>query len=185
MAENWSPDAYILAWDFASHAHQGQTYSGPKEGQRIAYINHIGSVAMEVLWALGSAPEADGNLALQSALLHDVLEDTPCTFEELVALFGKAVAEGVSALTKNTTLPSKKAQMLDSLARIQQQAPEIWIVKMADRISNLQYPAYHWNSEKIRAYHEEALLIYETLKSAHPRLSERLLSKIKIYENWF
>jgi len=43
MESNWSQDVYLKAWDFATIAHQGQTYAGPIAGQRIDYINHIGS----------------------------------------------------------------------------------------------------------------------------------------------
>lgn len=76
---NWNQDIYIKAWDFATIAHHGQTYGGPKEGQRIEYINHIGSVAMELIWALSQTTDIDGSLAIQCALLHDTIEDTAVT----------------------------------------------------------------------------------------------------------
>jgi len=58
----------------------------------------------------------DEDLAVQYALLHYVLEDTTSTYEELEAEFGKAVLEGISALSKDKSLEKSK-QMEDSLRR--------------------------------------------------------------------
>jgi len=65
--------------------------------------------------------------------------------------FGKAVTDGVKALTKNESLP-KDRQMSDSLHRIKLQPSEIWAVKLADRITNLQPPPAYWSREKIPNY---------------------------------
>ena len=62
---NWSQEVYNKAWRFATLAHHGQTYGSFEKGQKIDYINHIGSVAMEVIWALHLSPACDGNLAVQ------------------------------------------------------------------------------------------------------------------------
>lgn len=181
---NWSPDKYKEAWNFATVLHHGQTYGGWEEGMHIDYLNHIGSVAMEVIWALPATPDYDADLALQCALLHDVLEDTDTTYEVVLAQFGQPVADGVSALTKDKTLPSKKAQMEDSLARVQQQPPEIWLVKMADRITNLYHPPYYWDDEKIEAYRVEAIVIYRALHPASEKLAGRLIQKIEAYQRF-
>ena len=61
LMNSWDPDVYSKAWHFATLAHQGQLYGGPTEGISIDYINHIGNVAMEVLWALSAAPDFDAN----------------------------------------------------------------------------------------------------------------------------
>ena len=42
MTNLWDPEIYLKAWHFATRAHDGQTYGGPEEGMRVAYINHIG-----------------------------------------------------------------------------------------------------------------------------------------------
>ena len=70
---NWNPDIFSKAWNFATLYHQGQTYGGAQKGQKIPYINHLGSVGVEVIWALSTAPELDGDLAIQCALLHDTI----------------------------------------------------------------------------------------------------------------
>ncbi|MES2673831.1 MAG: HD domain-containing protein [Pseudomonadota bacterium] len=184
MTSNWTQDIFVKAWDFATLAHHGQTYGGPVEGQKFDYINHIGSVAMELIWALNNTPEADGNLAIQCALLHDTLEDTKITYEEVVSMFGQDVAEGVRALTKNESLATKHEQMLDSLQRIKKQPVEVWMVKLADRITNLSAPPFYWSREKKISYREEALIIHEELHTANMFLSERLLSRIESYQNY-
>ena len=184
MTATWSQEVFIKAWDFATLAHQGQTYGGPAEGQRIDYINHIGSVAMELIWALGSNPELNGDLAIQCALLHDVIEDTKYAYDDIVNEFGTSVANGVLALTKNMQLPSKQEQMQDSLARIKQQPMEVWMVKMADRITNLSEPPAYWTREKKIAYRTEAQLIYDALHTANAPLAARLIQRMADYQNY-
>lgn len=185
MTTNWSQDIFVKTWDFATLAHHGQTYGGPVEGQRFDYINHIGSVAMELIWALNNTPTADGNLAIQCALLHDTIEDTEVTYEEVISVFGKKVADGVMALTKNETLPTKHEQMLDSLKRIKDQPTEVWMVKLADRITNLSAPPFYWSKEKKIGYRDEALVIHSELHTANKLLSERLIARIHSYQNYF
>ena len=184
MASNWSQDVFVKAWDFATLAHHGQTYGGPLEGQKFDYINHIGSVVMELIWALNNTPAADGNLAIQCALLHDTIEDTSVTYEEILLTFGENVAKGVQALTKNEQLPTKHEQMLESLARIKMQPAEVWMVKLADRITNLSAPPFYWTKEKKIKYRDEALLIHSELYTANSFLSERLISRIDSYQNY-
>jgi len=180
----WSPEIFKTAWNFATLAHHGQTYGGPSPEMQIDYINHIGSVAMEVIWALDTLPEYDADLAVQCAILHDVIEDTKYSYEDVEQQFGAAVADGVMALTKNDELPTKEAKMQDSLWRIQQQPPEIWLVKMADRIANLYHPPYYWTDEKKLAYKQEAILIYQTLKAGSDKLAQRLWQKIAAYDRF-
>ena len=184
MTSNWSQEVFVKAWDFATLAHHGQTYAGPLEGQQYDYINHVGSVAMELIWALNSTPAADGNLAIQCALLHDTLEDTDTSYEDVALVFGKSVADGVKALIKNESLPTKHDQMIDSLQRIKMQPVEIWMVKLADRITNLSAPPFYWTKEKKIKYREEALLIHNELHTANKLLSERLLARINSYQNY-
>ncbi|MBC3917631.1 bifunctional (p)ppGpp synthetase/guanosine-3',5'-bis(diphosphate) 3'-pyrophosphohydrolase [Undibacterium sp. CY18W] len=177
----WTPDIYAKAWDFSSRQHNGQTYGGKVEGEKVEYINHVASVAMEVIWALQFNATANAALAVQCALLHDTLEDTSASYDLLKAEFGQAVADGVQALSKNTALPDKTAQMRDSLDRILLQPQEIWMVKMADRISNLYHPPHYWGNEKILAYRHEAQMIHDELHTADAKLAERLQAKIQAY----
>jgi (p)ppGpp synthase/HD superfamily hydrolase len=176
----WSPDVYSKAWNFATLAHHGQRYGGPHHETYFDYLNHIGSVAMEVTHAIVQSPPCDADLAVQCALLHDVLEDTEATHDQLVEQFGPAVAAGVLALSKDTTLP-KEEQLADSLRRIRLQPREVWMVKLADRITNLYHPPFYWGNDKILAYQQEARFIWEQLHEANDALSRRLLEMISRY----
>ena len=95
-------------------------------------------------------------------------------------MFGPKVLDGVQALTKNASLPKSEA-MADSLARIRSQPREVWAVKLADRITNLQPPPTHWTPEKIASYRNEAKIIHRALHDGHPFLGERLARKIEDY----
>ncbi|MFZ6655229.1 HD domain-containing protein [Undibacterium sp. TJN19] len=181
MTNYWHPDMFAKAWVFSSRHHHGQTYGGTVEGEQVEYINHIASVAMEVIWALQANPEANSALAVQCALLHDTIEDTSASYEMIAAEFGQDVADGVLALSKDDSLSDKEEKMRDSLRRIRQQPHEIWMVKMADRITNLYHPPHYWNNEKILAYRDEAQIIHRELHTADAGLAQRLQEKIDAY----
>jgi len=138
---------------------------------------------MEVIAALNVEDVDNPDFAIQCALLHDIIEDQDYEYEEVNKNFGKKVADGVLALTKNNKLEESK-QMKDSLERIKQQPREIWMVKLADRITNLQKPPKHWNQEKILRYREEACDIWKNLKEASPFLALRLREKIDVYDQY-
>lgn len=174
----WNQDNYQHAWNFASKTHNGQKLPASD----IPYINHLGLVAMEAMAAVANETVEHPDLLVLSALLHDAIEDTPATYEDIKTEFGPHIADGVLALTKNTELPSKREQMEDSLHRIRQQPKEIWMVKLCDRITNLQTPPSHWNKEKIAAYQTEARLILDQLSEASPFLASRLSDKISNYD---
>ncbi len=184
MKQNWDQDVYLLAWQFAIKAHGNQTCPAAVEGERMPYAAHLGSVTMEVVAALHSNPNLDGNLAIQCALLHDTIEDTDVDYTMIEEHFGRNVASGVLALTKDKKLPTKKEQLLDSLERIILQPHEVWMVKLADRISNLQPPPLHWNGAKCQAYREEAQLIHDYLHASNAVLSQRLAEKIEGYKQY-
>jgi hypothetical protein len=66
--------------------------------------------------------------------------------------------------------------------RLLKQPREIRMVKLADRITNLQPPPpSHWTPERITSYREEAVEILKTLKDASPHLAARLEEKIERY----
>jgi (p)ppGpp synthase/HD superfamily hydrolase len=179
MSEIWSPDKAMEACLFAARAHQGQTVPGGE----LPYLVHLSLVSQEVMTAVATAGGGyDADLAAQCAWLHDTVEDTAVTHAQLTEQFGAAVADGVLALTKDSALP-KSERMADSLRRIQRQPREIWLVKLADRIVNLQPPPAHWSAAKAGAYLNEALLIHAALQEANPFLADRLLAKTAAYRN--
>ncbi len=152
----------------ALRAHEGQlTPHG------LPYVYHVMSVATEVIAALPyeelTTEEAD--IAVACALLHDVMEDTEYDLygEEI----DSRIIEGVEALTKD-----------DSLRRLQALPKYIQMVKIADRITNLDPPPPHWSDEKKDTYREEARTIHETLQSPTGYLNNVLEKRIKEYERY-
>ncbi len=177
----WDQDQFLKAWNFASSIHNGQTLPGSD----IPYINHIGLVAMEAMAAITDNNDIQfPDRLVICALLHDAIEDTDTSYEHLSSEFGADVADGVLALTKQKTLSSKKEQMEDSVKRIKQQPREIWMVKLCDRITNLQPPPTHWDKQKIDKYREEARFILEQLGEANQFLANRLKFKIEGYAQY-
>lgn len=152
-------------------------------GTNLPYVVHLSNVAMEILVAYQNAPDFELDFALKLALLHDTLEDTSATFEEISNEFGIDVAHGVSALTKNVSLP-KSERMADCLHRIKTLSKEVGAVKLADRITNLQEPPPHWDIPKREAYRQEAILILKQVKGVNPYLEQRIDKKITEYEKY-
>lgn len=168
----WDADLYKRGLDFAAKAHGDQRVPG----SGAPYVVHLAKVAMEVL----CAPEGDVDLAMCCALLHDSMEDAGVTHERIAAEFGVDVAAGVEALTKNEQLP-KAERMADSLKRIRLQPREVWRVKLADRITNLEPAPPSWSVEKQRAYLAEAQQILDALGEASRPLAARLRAKMRDY----
>ncbi|MDR3086619.1 MAG: HD domain-containing protein [Azoarcus sp.] len=165
------------AWQFAALRHQGQLYSDTE----LPYLVHLGAVLLNLLPALEEMPLVDSALAQCCAILHDTVEDTKTTADEIREHFGKQVADGVLALTKDKTL-EKRQSMCDSLRRILMQPKEVWMVKLADRTANLGEPPAYWTREKCLAYAEEGQLILDTLGEASDLLSRRLSGRITAWE---
>lgn len=172
-----NPDLYFRALRFASIAHGDQR---EPDGVHI-YLVHPVSVAAEVIAACEVESGRDVDLAVASALMHDVVEDTDTGLEQIERAFGKAVAAGVDALSKREGLPRDQA-MDDSLRRIREQPPEVWMVKLADRIVNLTPPVpRHWDQPKKERYREEGRKILAALGAASPHLARRLQERIDGY----
>ncbi|MCX5744617.1 MAG: HD domain-containing protein [Proteobacteria bacterium] len=183
----FSPDRYVDALHFAARRHLGQAIVGSE----LPYVVHVTSVATETIVALATDRVDDPDLAVLAALLHDTIEDTCETAAaraelhvEIGRRFGSGVADGVLALSKDQDLP-KPARMADSLRRIRLQPREVWFVKLADRIVNLQPPPAQWSRDKRVAYRDEAIAIAEALGDASPALHARIRAKITAYEAYF
>lgn len=176
----WNQDKYQKAIAFAGDAHKNQKVPGHEYN----YVVHVSNVAMEIACLIGNESLKNPDLAIQCALLHDVIEDADESYISLLeSKFGKDVLEGVQALTKNTII-LKADRMLDSLNRIKKLGKEIACVKMADRITNLQSPPKHWTKEKINEYLNESILIYEQLGNYSNFLGSRLKNKIEEYKKY-
>lgn len=173
----FSPERYVQAMRFSAERHAAQKVPGTE----LPYLVHVVSVAAEVIAVLPATKLADPDLAVTCALLHDTVEDTETTLAEITERFGPAVAAGVAALSKDGELP-KDEKMADSLRRIKAQPPEVAVVKLADRTTNLAPPPHYWTKEKCRAYRAEAIAIADALGYASAALEARLRARIEAYQ---
>jgi (p)ppGpp synthase/HD superfamily hydrolase len=177
---SWSIDDFHDALDFAGRAHGDQKVPGTP----IPYVVHLVKVATEVIHAWEASKDFDVKLATTCALLHDSMEDAGVTRDALVKTFGEPVAAGVHALTKDEAL-EKSQRMADSLRRLKQQPRDVQLVKLCDRITNLEPPPHYWPREKRVAYRDEAKVILSELGGAHAGLAKRLQEKIDAYPRYF
>ncbi len=172
-------DLYRDALCFACKAHDGQKMATSLPNIEFPYFLHITEVMTETLLAFQETLKNTNNKNLKQnlgvlvAVLHDAVEDTHVTLEEIEKQFGKEVKDGVWAMTKNKSLP-KEEQMNDSLEKLLKQPIEVQFVKLADRIVNLKEPPYYWTLEKKQKYHKESKVILEKLGKANEYLAKRL-----------
>ncbi|KPD03846.1 bifunctional GTP diphosphokinase/guanosine-3',5'-bis pyrophosphate 3'-pyrophosphohydrolase [Moellerella wisconsensis] len=144
--------AYVVARD----AHEGQTRSSGEP-----YITHPVAVAC-ILAEMRLDHET-----LIAALLHDVIEDTPATFQDIEQLFGTAVAglvEGVSKLDKLNFRDKKEAQAENFRKMIMAMVQDIRVIliKLADRTHNMRTLG-SLRPDKRRRIARETLEIYSPL----------------------
>lgn len=156
----------IKAVDFAAFKHRRQRR---KDAEASPYINHPLALA-RVLKLEAGVGEVD---VLVAAILHDTVEDTETTVEELEREFGHAVAAIVAEVTDDKDLPKpdRKRLQVEHAPHISHQAK---LVKLADKICNLrdvlEAPPSHWPMERRRAYFEWAKAVIDGLRGAHPGL---------------
>jgi (p)ppGpp synthase/HD superfamily hydrolase len=136
-------------------------------------------VTNEVVIADKNEPLINLQDAIQIALLHDVLEDTSITKEELLQHFNPQVVHGVDLMTKRKNQP-----IHEYLQRIKDGPKDIALIKICDRITNLQKPPTAWKSEKIIGYLEESNVILEMLGGGHIYAVNRLKLKIESYQQY-
>jgi guanosine-3',5'-bis(diphosphate) 3'-pyrophosphohydrolase len=171
----------VIKFATAKHVEKGQKVPGTV----LPYVVHLSNVAMEIIIASFHSENFNLSFAVQVAFLHDTIEDTDTTLEEIEDKFGNEIAMAVSALTKKQKSGlTKEQQMRDSLSRIKELPFEVWAVKLADRITNLQPPPTYWDNEKKIIYQKEAQLILNELKAGNEFLARRLEKLIQEYGNY-
>lgn len=172
----------MRAWNFASKAHAEQKLPGSK----VPYINHVGSVATEIIYAkMNNEVFNDFELAIQCALLHDIIEDTNVTYEGLMEEFGKEISDCVLSLTKDSSIMDRYEKTWDCIKRIKNKNNDISLVKLADRIVNLQSPPQPWSKSKRELYIYESEIILQELGTGSVVLKNRLSSKIYNYRTFY
>ncbi len=130
--KNYRIDFIQKAYDFAAAAHEGQFR---KSGEK--YINHPTAVAI-ILIELGMDSES-----VVAALLHDVVEDTEVTIDEVREKFGNDVAVLVDAVTKLGKIPyitreEAQAENIRKMLIAMADDIRVIIVKLADRLHNMR-----------------------------------------------
>jgi len=138
----------LRAAHFAAERHGGQRRKGAAAEP---YVNHLLEVAELVSSAL---VEPDTNLVI-AALLHDAIEDTGVTRDELAQTFGDDVAALVMELTDDKSLPKAERKRLQ-VVNAPKKSVRAQVIKLADKISNVRAirfsPPADWNVERRREY---------------------------------
>jgi guanosine-3',5'-bis(diphosphate) 3'-pyrophosphohydrolase len=156
----------IKAADFAAFKHRAQRR---KDAEASPYINHPLALARVLKLEAGVA-DVD---VLVAAILHDTVEDTETTVEEVEREFGTTVAAIVAEVTDDKSLPpeERKRRQVEHAPHLSHRAR---LVKLADKICNLRdvldAPPAHWPPERRRGYFEWAKRVIDGLRGAHPGL---------------
>lgn len=152
-----------LAFATAKHAEQTR-----KDAARTPYIEHPKAVA-----AILIEHGVEDRDTLYGALLHDTLEDTDTTWDELVEHFGHKTANAVLEVT-NDPEQSKTEQKRQQILKAQHFSPEAKRIKLADKTCNfrdiLETPPTHWPSKTKLAYLEHGKQVVDGLRGICPSL---------------
>jgi|TARA_R110002167_G_scaffold89720_1_gene242142 (p)ppGpp synthase/HD superfamily hydrolase len=155
----------VEALDFATEMHEGQTrkYNGG------AYIEHPIAVAdlVEAYLDEQGTEESVVQMAIQIAILHDTVEDTPATEENIVERFSKEVAEGVWYLTKTPSFVGNRAVRKELCQARLAAAP--WVIKVIKTFDMMH------NATTIEAndanfwvvFKEETIALLEAMGTTH------------------
>ncbi|MCB9879207.1 MAG: HD domain-containing protein [Planctomycetes bacterium] len=165
-----SPAALVLlAADYAARQHRDQR----RKGSNTPYVNHPLSVARRIV-GLGGV---DDPVTLAAALLHDTIEDTGSTREELAGMFGEDVASVVVEVTDDKHL-AKAARKREQIRHALELTPRARVVKLADKLDNLddltRTVPNGWDRERVRGYFVWAFAVVANLRGANAGLEAAL-----------
>jgi GTP diphosphokinase / guanosine-3',5'-bis(diphosphate) 3'-diphosphatase len=162
------PALIIKATLFAAEKHKRQRRKGADASP---YINHPIALA-NVLINEAHVTDID---VLCAALLHDTIEDTQTTEQELRAAFGEAITRIVLEVTDDKSLSKaeRKRLQVEHAPRLSAGAK---LVKLADKICNLRditsSPPVDWSTDRRREYFDWAGSVVDRLRGTHARLEE-------------
>jgi len=151
---------------FAADKHRNQRR---KDAEASPYINHPIALAN----VLANEADVEDERVLVGAVLHDTIEDTETTEQELVRLFGKDVADIVLEVTDDKSLPKdeRKRLQIEHAPHVSRRAK---LVKLADKICNLRdiaaSPPADWAVERKQEYFDWAKAVVDGLRGVHPAL---------------
>lgn len=156
----------LRALAFAAHQHRDQRR---KDVRGSPYINHPIALA-DILCNEGGVRDIN---VICGALLHDVLEDTETTAEQLACSFGQAICRIVEEVTDDKRLNKavRKRLQVEHAPFISDGAK---LIKLADKIANLRdivdHPPAGWSLERRQGYFDWAKAVVDGLRGVHPRL---------------
>ena len=163
----------LRALAFAAERHSGQRR---KDAAASPYINHPIALA-DVLANEGRVLDV---VVLSAAMLHDVIEDTPTSADEIEARFGTRIATVVVEVSDDRSL-DKATRKLRQIEHAPHLSPEAKLVKLADKICNLRDVASNqpvgWSSERKQEYFEWAKAVVDGVRGVHPEL-ERIFDEV-------
>lgn len=177
MENLWNNKEIYKAVFYATHAHNRAEpiYTPEKK----SFTAHFTLVALNAL-NFSMDEDIDREFLMTVAVLHDTIEDTDVTYEDLKSEFGVKIADAVLALSRNEKIEYKK-QIPDCIERIKLQPKEVAIVKMADRLFNIRERYAPWSKEKQDAYKIEAQFVCDQLGYACENLRKELQKAIDNY----
>ena len=138
----------LRALDFAARKHRDQRRKG---NHQAPYINH----PIEVATLLATVAGVEDTAVLQAAILHDTIEDTDATPEEIERAFGADVRALVLEMTDDMSMPSflRKQRQVEHAPALTQRAR---LIKIADKIANVgdiaRHPPPDWSVDRRRKY---------------------------------
>lgn len=158
---------FLEALEFAA---EKQFKQRRKAYARLPYVNHLIKVATALVEVAG---ESDVE-TLQAAVLHDIVEDTDVTPEDLSDRFGAKVAGIVVELTDDMHLPQRERRRLQ-WERAPGLSPEAKKIRLADKACNMldliRYPV-SWTMERKLAYVDSSARIVAALGAVDERLEQ-------------
>lgn len=153
---------------FSAEKHRDDRRKGDDESP---YINHPLEVA-ETIWRVGGVRDLD---TIVAAILHDTVEDTDATAEEIGERFGAAVRALVEEVTDDKELAKEERKRLQ-VEHAPHLSPGAKQIKIADKASNVRDVAHHppagWSHERKVRYLDWADEVVAGLRDASPRLAE-------------
>ena len=159
----------LKAFRFAAEKHNDQRR---KDAKASPYINHLIGVT-ETLWTVGEV--RDINL-LVAAILHDTIEDTNTTAEEIKAEFGEDVLALVLEVTDDKSLPKETRKQLQ-VEHAPHKSERAKLLKIADKINNIRdiikSPPESWSMERRQEYLLWSEKIVAGLRGATPELESQ------------
>jgi (p)ppGpp synthase/HD superfamily hydrolase len=154
---------------FATRKHAGQQ----RKYSPVDYIMHPIAVA-KILEELGCAEHL-----LSAALLHDTVEDTSTTLEEIERHFGQTIAELVREPTSDKKQVQKVGKTEYLIEKLNQMSSDALTIKLADRLHNIM-DLGNADLEFRRYYISHTLSLLKSLNREITPIQRKLISKINL-----